>query len=159
MRKPHLPTFRTPVQRHLSLSAHAFLSNYDSSRCFLPDSVARRGVIPEGDPAIFGVMNRYPIGSAVNVTCVFGPSKPPAELTWYINGDKNTVGLFSSNQDMVCITFQTVDIFDVTAHVVQQFDSFQDDIRLFIVEAVFDIEVCRTTDMFQQHVAWFDLTL
>ncbi|GIY71329.1 ig-like domain-containing protein [Caerostris extrusa] len=31
-------------------------------------------VIPEGDPAIFGVMNRYPIGSAVNVTCVFGPS-------------------------------------------------------------------------------------
>ncbi|GFY52128.1 hypothetical protein TNIN_180341, partial [Trichonephila inaurata madagascariensis] len=33
-------------------------------------------------------MNRYPIGSAVNVTCVFGPSKPPAELTWYINGDK-----------------------------------------------------------------------
>ncbi|XP_055929957.1 synaptogenesis protein syg-2-like isoform X1 [Argiope bruennichi] len=45
-------------------------------------------VIPEGDPAIFGVMNRYPIGSAVNVTCVFGPSKPAAELTWYINGDK-----------------------------------------------------------------------
>nr|XP_015915952.1 synaptogenesis protein syg-2 isoform X2 [Parasteatoda tepidariorum] len=45
-------------------------------------------VIPEGDPVIYGIMNRYPIGSAVNVTCVFGPSKPAAELTWYINGDK-----------------------------------------------------------------------
>ncbi|XP_035207999.1 uncharacterized protein LOC118182722 isoform X3 [Stegodyphus dumicola] len=45
-------------------------------------------VIPEGDPTLFGVLNRYPIGSEVNVTCIFGPSKPVAELAWYINGDK-----------------------------------------------------------------------
>ncbi|KAG8199128.1 hypothetical protein JTE90_015965 [Oedothorax gibbosus] len=45
-------------------------------------------VIPDGNPSIYGVMERYPIGSAVNVTCVFGPSKPAAHLTWFINGEK-----------------------------------------------------------------------
>ncbi|GFV83095.1 hypothetical protein TNCV_2802211 [Trichonephila clavipes] len=33
MRKPYVPTLRAHVQCHLSLSAHAFLCNYGSSRC------------------------------------------------------------------------------------------------------------------------------
>lgn len=45
-------------------------------------------VIPDGEPAIFGVQRRYSIGTEVNITCEFGPSKPAAELTWYINGEK-----------------------------------------------------------------------
>ncbi|GFV77884.1 hypothetical protein TNCV_381 [Trichonephila clavipes] len=38
MRKPHVPIMPSCVQRHLSLSAHAFLCNYGSSRCPLPPS-------------------------------------------------------------------------------------------------------------------------
>ncbi|KAG8177940.1 hypothetical protein JTE90_000803 [Oedothorax gibbosus] len=44
--------------------------------------------LPEADPSILGVHEWYAIGSAVNVTCVFGPSKPAAHLTWYIDGEK-----------------------------------------------------------------------
>ncbi|XP_054709440.1 synaptogenesis protein syg-2-like [Uloborus diversus] len=45
-------------------------------------------VIPKEDPIIYGVSNNYGIGSEVNATCVYGPSKPAAELTWHINGEK-----------------------------------------------------------------------
>ncbi|GFX50548.1 hypothetical protein TNCV_614771 [Trichonephila clavipes] len=44
MKKPHVPTLQTHVQRHLSLSAHAFLCNYVSSRCPLPPSDFVHGI-------------------------------------------------------------------------------------------------------------------
>ncbi|GFX60702.1 hypothetical protein TNCV_4976781 [Trichonephila clavipes] len=43
MRKPHVPTLRDKVQRHLSLPAYAFLCNYGSSGCsLLPLQVCTR---------------------------------------------------------------------------------------------------------------------
>ncbi|GFX44441.1 hypothetical protein TNCV_1394621 [Trichonephila clavipes] len=36
IRKLHLPTLLAQVHRHISLSAHAFLSIFGSSRCSLP---------------------------------------------------------------------------------------------------------------------------
>ncbi|GFV72720.1 uncharacterized protein TNCV_1951891 [Trichonephila clavipes] len=45
-------------------------------------------VIPKDGPKIFGVQKTYRIGDLVNMTCLFGPSKPPAQITWYINGEE-----------------------------------------------------------------------
>ncbi|GFQ87335.1 uncharacterized protein TNCT_494871 [Trichonephila clavata] len=45
-------------------------------------------VIPKDGPRIFGVQKTYRIGDLVNMTCLFGPSKPPAQITWYINGEE-----------------------------------------------------------------------
>lgn len=58
-------------------------------------------VIPDGDPTLFGVLNRYPIGSEVNVTCVFGPSKPAADLKWYINGEKAPMAYIRHKQTKI----------------------------------------------------------
>lgn len=43
-------------------------------------------VLPEDGPTIAGIKPQYQIGDKVNVTCSAGPSKPAANLKWYING-------------------------------------------------------------------------
>ncbi|CAL1270743.1 unnamed protein product [Larinioides sclopetarius] len=48
-------------------------------------------VIPKEGPRIYGVQKSYRIGDFVNMTCLFGPSKPPAQITWYINGEEAPV--------------------------------------------------------------------
>ncbi|KAH6931049.1 hypothetical protein HPB50_021988 [Hyalomma asiaticum] len=45
----------------------------------------RFAVLPVEDPVIRGLRNQYQIGDPVNLTCSYGPSKPNASLTWYIN--------------------------------------------------------------------------
>lgn len=44
--------------------------------------------LPEEGPKISGGKPRYQIGDTVNVNCTSGSSNPPAQLDWYINGDK-----------------------------------------------------------------------
>ena len=43
---------------------------------------------PSEDPMIEGVLSTYSIGDYVSANCTSGKSNPPANLTWYINGDK-----------------------------------------------------------------------
>ncbi|GFQ64696.1 ig-like domain-containing protein, partial [Trichonephila clavata] len=43
-------------------------------------------VLPKDGPTISGVKPQYQVGDDVNVTCSAGPSKPAAQLRWYING-------------------------------------------------------------------------
>lgn len=45
-------------------------------------------VLPYQDPLIKGLYSQYQIGDLVNLTCSYGPSKPNASLTWYINDRK-----------------------------------------------------------------------
>lgn len=45
-------------------------------------------VLPLEDPIIRGLRSQYQIGDPVNLTCSYGPSKPNASLTWYINDRK-----------------------------------------------------------------------
>lgn len=45
-------------------------------------------VLPLEDPIIRGLHAQYQIGDPVNLTCSYGPSKPNASLTWYINDRK-----------------------------------------------------------------------
>ncbi|GFY38378.1 ig-like domain-containing protein [Trichonephila inaurata madagascariensis] len=42
--------------------------------------------LPKDGPTISGVKPQYQVGDDVNVTCSAGPSKPAAQLRWYING-------------------------------------------------------------------------
>ncbi|CAH1404997.1 unnamed protein product [Nezara viridula] len=42
--------------------------------------------LPERGPQIEGGKPRYQIGDLVRVNCSSGPSKPAAQLQWYING-------------------------------------------------------------------------
>ncbi|XP_035217259.1 nephrin-like [Stegodyphus dumicola] len=56
-------------------------------------------VIPEEGPTIYGMVDRYAIGSEVNLTCVYGPSKPAADLTWYINGEKVPVSYICEEKE------------------------------------------------------------
>ncbi|XP_035208096.1 uncharacterized protein LOC118182818 isoform X2 [Stegodyphus dumicola] len=89
---------------HLSNATHAYLYTSDletegtygcevstevpSFRTIKAGKELRVHVIPEEGPKIFGVQKNYRIGDVVNVTCAFGPSKPPAKITWYINGEE-----------------------------------------------------------------------
>lgn len=45
-------------------------------------------VLPKEAPEIRGTKPHYRIGDLVNVTCYAGATKPPAVLTWSINGDQ-----------------------------------------------------------------------
>lgn len=45
-------------------------------------------VLPYEDPVIKGLYSQYQLGDLVNLTCSYGPSKPNASLTWYINDRK-----------------------------------------------------------------------
>ncbi|KAL3241453.1 hypothetical protein MRX96_002569 [Rhipicephalus microplus] len=49
-------------------------------------------VLPLEDPIIRGLRSQYQIGDPVNLTCSYGPSKPNASLTWYINDRKVPTG-------------------------------------------------------------------
>ncbi|XP_075547684.1 uncharacterized protein LOC142582172 isoform X2 [Dermacentor variabilis] len=49
-------------------------------------------VLPLEDPVIRGLRSQYQIGDPVNLTCSYGPSKPNASLTWYINDRKVPTG-------------------------------------------------------------------
>ncbi|XP_014255592.2 uncharacterized protein LOC106670091 [Cimex lectularius] len=42
--------------------------------------------LPEKGPTIDGGRPRYQVGEMVDLNCTSGPSKPPAQLIWYING-------------------------------------------------------------------------
>lgn len=44
--------------------------------------------LPEEGPKISGGKPRYQIGDTVNVNCTSGSSNPPAQLDWFINGEK-----------------------------------------------------------------------
>ncbi|KAH7938623.1 hypothetical protein HPB51_028859 [Rhipicephalus microplus] len=52
----------------------------------------RHAVLPLEDPIIRGLRSQYQIGDPVNLTCSYGPSKPNASLTWYINDRKVPTG-------------------------------------------------------------------
>ncbi|CAL1265151.1 unnamed protein product, partial [Larinioides sclopetarius] len=43
--------------------------------------------LPSSGPDIIGLQPRYQISDEVNITCSFGPSKPAAKVSWYINGE------------------------------------------------------------------------
>lgn len=45
-------------------------------------------VLPKQGPEIRGTKPHYKVGDVVNVTCNAGASKPPAVVTWYINGEE-----------------------------------------------------------------------
>ncbi|KAH6930739.1 hypothetical protein HPB50_018019 [Hyalomma asiaticum] len=45
-------------------------------------------VLPKKGPEIRGTKPHYRVGDLVNVTCHAGATKPPAVLTWYINGEE-----------------------------------------------------------------------
>ncbi|KAK8766878.1 hypothetical protein V5799_006341 [Amblyomma americanum] len=45
-------------------------------------------VLPKKGPEIRGTKPHYRVGDVVNVTCHAGATKPPAVLTWYINGEE-----------------------------------------------------------------------
>ncbi|XP_042858918.1 uncharacterized protein LOC122245036 [Penaeus japonicus] len=44
--------------------------------------------VPQEKPTINGTRHEYRIGDTARLTCVSAKSRPPAELTWYINNDK-----------------------------------------------------------------------
>ncbi|XP_075225712.1 kin of IRRE-like protein 3 [Lycorma delicatula] len=44
--------------------------------------------LPTEGPVITGGRPRYQVGDWVHVNCTSGSSKPPAHLTWFINGDQ-----------------------------------------------------------------------
>ncbi|KAL3223280.1 hypothetical protein MRX96_049860, partial [Rhipicephalus microplus] len=44
--------------------------------------------LPKKGPEIRGTKPHYKVGDLVNVTCHAGATKPPAVLTWYINGEE-----------------------------------------------------------------------
>ncbi|RWS20889.1 beat protein-like protein [Leptotrombidium deliense] len=41
--------------------------------------------LPKEDPLIEGTRSEYHIGDTINVSCKAGPSKPAAQLMWFIN--------------------------------------------------------------------------
>lgn len=45
-------------------------------------------VIPEEGPRITGTKSRYSTGETVTANCTAGPSMPPVQLSWHINGEK-----------------------------------------------------------------------
>ncbi|XP_071550334.1 cell adhesion molecule 2-like [Panulirus ornatus] len=44
--------------------------------------------IPEEKPHIYGTQHEYRIGDTAHLTCVSALSRPPAHLTWFINGEE-----------------------------------------------------------------------
>ncbi|XP_067143535.1 synaptogenesis protein syg-2-like isoform X2 [Centruroides vittatus] len=56
--------------------------------------------LPESDPTIYGLLPSYDIGDEINATCVAGPSKPAAKLTWLIDDEK----LSSDYEESVNVT-------------------------------------------------------
>ncbi|KAK8784450.1 hypothetical protein V5799_009186 [Amblyomma americanum] len=57
-----------------------------------PRPVSLAAVLPPEDPVIRGLRSQYQLGDLVNLTCSYGPSKPNASLTWYINDRKVPTG-------------------------------------------------------------------
>lgn len=45
-------------------------------------------VLPNQGPRIYGGHLEYQVADEVNISCIYGPSKPAAHLTWFINGNK-----------------------------------------------------------------------
>ncbi|GIY37442.1 ig-like domain-containing protein [Caerostris darwini] len=95
---------RFQIELRRSNATHAFLNTSDldtegtygcevstevpSFRTIKAGKELRVHVIPKEGPRIYGVQKTYRIGDMVNMTCLFGPSKPPAHITWYINGEE-----------------------------------------------------------------------
>ncbi|XP_047120477.1 uncharacterized protein LOC124803336 [Schistocerca piceifrons] len=44
--------------------------------------------LPEDGPVITGARARYHVGDTVHLNCTSGRSRPPAELTWFVNGEQ-----------------------------------------------------------------------
>lgn len=42
--------------------------------------------VPDLDPVIEGVKRKYKVGDRLSANCTSGKSNPPANLTWFING-------------------------------------------------------------------------
>ncbi|KAK9504753.1 hypothetical protein O3M35_008945 [Rhynocoris fuscipes] len=47
----------------------------------------------EGEPVVNLEKKRYSIGDVIRGNCTSPPSNPPANLTWFINGNKVTLPL------------------------------------------------------------------
>ncbi|XP_064470697.1 uncharacterized protein LOC135385350 [Ornithodoros turicata] len=61
-------------------------------------------VLPEEDPTIKGLQSQYKVGDVINLTCSYGPSRPNASVTWYINDRK-----VSGNAEEVIQTSSYID--------------------------------------------------
>nr|XP_045609863.1 cell adhesion molecule 3-like isoform X2 [Procambarus clarkii] len=44
--------------------------------------------IPEEKPVIYGTKHQYHVGDTANLTCISARSRPPAQLTWFINDEE-----------------------------------------------------------------------
>ncbi|XP_054709441.1 synaptogenesis protein syg-2-like [Uloborus diversus] len=59
-----------------------------SYRTIMSEKELRIHAIPDGNPNVFGFLKSYDVGDVVNLTCIFGPSKPAAKLTWFLNAEE-----------------------------------------------------------------------
>lgn len=99
---------------HQSNETHAYLctSDFDTEgdyRCEVSTEVPsfntikankelRIYVTPETGPRINSLVKNYRVGDVVNMSCLYGPSKPKAEITWIINEEEAPIGYVHSNQ-------------------------------------------------------------
>ena len=63
---------------------YTFIFNF----LFLNQNWSSRTEVPKEEPLIEGTKHEYRIGDTANIVCVSAKSRPPATLTWYINGEK-----------------------------------------------------------------------
>ncbi|XP_046387349.1 uncharacterized protein LOC124156915 [Ischnura elegans] len=104
---PHITTFPRPgvnVNVENSTENSLVLSSVDLSstgryRCEVASGYPYFHVVhdegdmmvidpPKEDPRMVGVHPRYYFGDTVRINCTSGPSKPAAELNWFINGQQ-----------------------------------------------------------------------
>ena len=51
-------------------------------------------VLPKQNLSLIGVKPFYRIGDVVDISCISGPSKPPAILAWFINDQQVSYSIF-----------------------------------------------------------------
>ncbi|RVE46139.1 hypothetical protein evm_009213 [Chilo suppressalis] len=49
-------------------------------------------ILPDRGPVLLGFLTRYRVGDRLITNCTSGRSRPPTDLTWYINGELATLG-------------------------------------------------------------------
>ncbi|KAK6643105.1 hypothetical protein RUM43_004608 [Polyplax serrata] len=74
------------VQPSLSGKYNCEVSAESSFHTALVSGVMDVVDVPELDPVIEGVKRRYKVGDMLYANCTSGKSNPPANITWYING-------------------------------------------------------------------------
>jgi hypothetical protein len=68
-----------------------YLCEVSTEKPFLTDFAVANvsvAILPKSNPILEGLAHNYQVGEQLDAVCTSAPSLPPAELTFYLNGER-----------------------------------------------------------------------